>query len=144
MYTSTSCSSLKKTKETTKEKTEITETESGVKIEETTKKEASKNEDNVWIWQPEDPNCDQPVEIIQPDGTKIKLPGKGVLRNKKSSNHIETFEKEKDSAAVKKTTRTKKKINTLDKDVERKTFPWWVLVVLGAIITYIVWNERKR
>lgn len=143
LSTSMSCSSLKKNKQETKEKTEITEQESGVKVEESTKKEELKKEDNVWEWVPADENCDAPVEIIQPDGTKIRIPKKGVLSNKKASTHIETFEKKKDSIASKKTTRTKKKTNTLDKDVERKTFPWWVIIVLGAITTYFIWNERK-
>lgn len=144
MCTSMSCSSTKKNVEREKEKTEITEKEEGTKVEEKTKTEETKKEDSEWVWEPADENCDEPVEIIQPDGTKIKIPKKGVLKNKKSQTNTNIFERRKDSLNVKKTTYTKKKTNTIDKGVERKSFPWWVVIAISSIIVYIIWNERRK
>ena len=139
-----SCGS--KSKLVQEEKLEIKEQvdSTGTKSETNISVKDSLNESNEWSWEPADPNCSEPAEIVTPDGTKIKIPKKGVLRHNKKSSHSKTFNKKESSAAVKKTTDTKKLTHKRDKQVERTPFAisWWIWLLIAA--GCLAWYQWKR
>ena len=129
------------------EKKEIKENSDSIQVKSEIKISVkdSLNEENEWVWQPQDPCSDEPVEITTPNGTKIKIPKKGVLRHQKRSNHTNTLEKKESSATIKKTTNSKTYTRNRDKEVVRTPFriPFliWFLIV-AAILIWLEWRRR--
>ncbi len=110
-----------------------------------TQKDSTKESDD-WVWEPEDANCKDPVEITKPDGTKIKIPGKGRLRHNNESTHSKVLEIKKDVVGVKKTIDTKGLTRSYNKEVERKVFnmPWWLWILIVIVLIGIVYWECNR
>lgn len=116
----------------------------GVSVQVTKVDSTAESSEDEWVWQPQDSTCQEPVEITKPDGTKIKIPKKGVLTHRKRSNHINILNIKKDSASVKKTTSSDTYNFKREKNVTREPgfnwWPFWVLAILGG---YLLWKNRK-
>lgn len=108
------------------------------------KDSVASSEELEWEWCPEDSSTN-PLEIIQPDGTKVIIPAKGILRHKKKSSHRSVLEIEKDSASVKKVTSNETLESSREKEVEREPsiFPWLILIIVLVGIFLII-REWKR
>lgn len=143
----TSCGSKSKlTQDTSKKQNILEEIEtrklSGVEINKDTL-----NERNDWVWQPKDPCSTEPVQIIQPDGSKILIPVEGHLRHDKQSIHSNTKEKQEVAVVGKKTIATKTSEDKRGKTVERTPFkmPWWIKISIwiGIIIGGLLYWKWK-
>ena len=141
-----SCGSKHKLVQEEIKKTEISEEEATRSLSSFEINKDTLNENNEWVWEPADTTCVEPAEIITPDGTKIKIPKKGVLRHNKKSTHSNTSVKKENVVAAKKTTASEIILHKREKNVKREpsimSFWWiWLFLVL-AILIWLAWRRQ--